>query len=115
MAMAEIVYMADQESHEVAEGFEAMQIGENDFMSIQHFHFDPGGSVPEHEHPHQQIGFVYRGDLTFIVNGEEHEVGAGDTYIIYSHEPHYGVNHGDEPVDGVDIFCPPRGEADWMD
>lgn len=113
--MAEIVYFSEQEAHEVAEGFEAIQIGRNDFMSIQHFHFEPGGSVPEHRHPNQQIGFVYNGELTFYVNGEEYLVGPGDTYIIDTNEPHYGVNNGDNPVDGVDIFSPPRGEADWMD
>ena len=107
--------MATTDDAEVAEGFSVAQLGANDFMSIQHFHFEPGGSVPEHEHPHQQIGFVYRGELTFYVNGEEHTVGPGDCYIVDSNEPHYGVNEGDEPVDGVDVFSPPRGAADWME
>jgi quercetin dioxygenase-like cupin family protein len=113
--MAKIVHMSELEPREVADGFEAMQVGQNDFMSIQHFHFEPGGSVPEHAHPHQQIGFVYNGTLTFYENGEEHVVRPGDTYIVDSHEPHYGINETDSPVDGVDIFSPPRGEADWMD
>lgn len=113
--MAEIVKFEEETPREVEDGFEVVQIGHNDFMSIQHFHFEPGGSVPEHDHPHQQIGFVYNGHLTFYVNGEEYEIGPGDTYIVESHEPHYGVNNGDEPVDGVDIFSPPRGDASWMD
>ena len=113
--MAEITRLSTFDDEEVSEGFSVAQLGANDSMSIQHFHFEPGGSVPEHEHEHEQIGFVYRGELTFYVDDEEHTVGPGDCYIVEANEPHYGVNEGDEPVDGVDIFSPPRGPADWME
>ena len=113
--MPEIVRLDDHEPREVSDGFEVVQLGANDFMSIQYFRFMPGGSAPEHDHPHQQIGFVYRGELTFTVEGEEVTIGPGDTYSLYSHEVHAAENTGDTPVEGVDVFCPPRGAADWME
>lgn len=113
--MADIVRFDEQELREVSDGFDVVQVGQNDFMSIQFFRFHPGGAAPEHEHPHQQIGFVYQGELTFTVEGERVTIGPGDSYILYSHEVHSAVNEGDTPVEGVDIFSPPRGPADWMD
>ena len=112
--MSEIVRLDDLESREVSDGFEVIQLGENDFMSVQYFRYLPGGSAPEHDHPHQQIGFVYRGELTFRVEGETVSIGPGDTYILYSHEVHSAENDGDTVVEGIDVFCPPRGAADWM-
>ncbi|TYL37828.1 hypothetical protein CV102_13915 [Natronococcus pandeyae] len=61
------------------------------------------------------IGFVYRGELTFTIEEDTVTIGPGDTYILYSHETHAAENTGDIPVEGVDVFCPPRGAADWME
>lgn len=84
-------------------------------MSIQHFRIEPGAVVPEHEHHHEQAGFIYEGELVFLVDGEELEVGAGDSYTIPGGEPHGVENRGSAPVLGVDIFSPPRANPDWME
>ena len=112
--MAEINRLGDYEPREAGEGFEVVQLGRNDFMSIQWFRYFPGGWAPDHDHPHQQIGFIYAGELTFSVEGEEVIVGPEDTYILESHEVHSARNEGDVAVKGIDVFCPPRGAADWM-
>lgn len=113
--MAEIARLEDRALEEVREGFKVAQLMANDFMSVQFSRFEPGGSAPEHDHPHQQIGFVYSGELTFSVEGEEYTVGPGDTYILYGYERHAAKNEGSVPVEGIDVFSPPRGVADWMD
>lgn len=90
-----------------------LAVGEN--MSVQHFEIEPGADVPEHDHHHEQAGFVYEGELTFLVDGEEFTVGAGDGYTIPGGEPHAALNEGDDVARGVDIFSPPRESPDWQD
>jgi quercetin dioxygenase-like cupin family protein len=88
-------------------------VGED--TSIQRFAIEPGAEVPEHDHPHEQIGVITEGALTFVVDGEELVLGAGDTYVIPGGEPHAARNDGDVAVEGYDIFSPPRANPDWQE
>ncbi|MFB6075465.1 MAG: cupin domain-containing protein, partial [Haloarculaceae archaeon] len=78
------------------------------------FHIEPGARVPEHDHRHEQVGYVERGTFTFVVEGEEYTIGAGDSYQIPGGEPHAAENRTDEPVSGIDVFSPPRVDPDWQ-
>lgn len=92
------------------------QLAAGDDMSVQHFRIESGATVPEHDHHHEQSGFVYRGELTFVLaDGEEVVVGEGDSYVLAGDEPHAAENRGEEPVEGVDIFSPPRTDPDWAE
>lgn len=70
----------------------------------------PGHSVPEHSHPHEQIGVVYAGRALLRIGGEEREVKQGDLYCIPGGVPHGNVCLGDEPFVMLDIFYPVREE-----
>ncbi|MFQ3284874.1 MAG: quercetin dioxygenase-like cupin family protein [Natronomonas sp.] len=83
--------------------------------SLQHFEIDPGATVPEHSHPHEQTGFVYEGTLTFVSGGETVVVEAGDSFSIPGNEPHSAENRSDVPVRGIDVFAPPRTDPDWVE
>lgn len=98
---------------EAAEGVHLAQLVAGDRMSIQHFHFEPGAAVPEHSHEHEQLGYLYRGSVTFYVSGEEIVIGTGESYAVPSDEPHRVVNEGADPAQGIDIFAPPRPNPDW--
>lgn len=88
--------------------------GEN--TSVQHFRIEPGAVVPEHDHHHEQTGFVYRGELTFLLEGgEEVAVGAGESFVLAGDEVHGAENRGEVPVEGVDVFSPPRTDPDWAE
>ena len=100
---------------EAVEHVHLAQLAAGEEMSVQHFRIEPGATVPEHDHPHEQAGFVYEGALTFLVDGEEIVVHAGDSYSIPGDEPHAAENRGDTPVQGVDIFAPPRPDPDWAE
>ena len=106
---------AEGDTVEVVEGVHLTQLVVGGEMSGQHFHIEPGASVPEHSHEHEQVGIVTRGTLTFLVDGEEVVVGAGESYGIPSEEPHAAENRRDEPVQGIDIFAPPRADPDWAE
>ena len=109
----ETVTQADRETVEVVDGVHLTQLAAGEETSIQHFHIEPGAEVPEHSHHHEQTGFVYAGALVFEVDGEEHVVGANESFTIPSNEPHAAVNRGSEPVHGIDVFAPPRPDPDW--
>ena len=91
--------------------------------SLQRFEIDPGATVPEHNRPHEQTGFVYGGTLTFVSGGtltfvsggETVVVESGDSFTIPGDEPHSARNEGEIPVRGVDVFSPPRPDPDWAE
>jgi quercetin dioxygenase-like cupin family protein len=102
------------ETTEAGEGVNLAQLAAGELMSVQYFRIDPGAEVPLHDHPHEQTGFVYRGELTFLdEDGEETVVVAGDSYTIPGDEVHAAENRGEGPVEGVDIFSPPRETPPW--
>jgi quercetin dioxygenase-like cupin family protein len=111
----DVVPGADAEAVEAVDGVFLTQGAVGEETSIQRFEIEPGESVPEHEHPHEQIGMITAGAVTFVVDGEERVVEAGDTYVIPGDEPHAAANRGDEPVVGYDIFSPPRANPDWQE
>ncbi len=107
------IALSDREATEVTDGVYLAQLAAGERMSIQHFHIEPGATVPEHSHEHEQAGFIYSSALTFIVDGEEFTIEQDDSYTIPSEEPHAAENRTDEPVDGIDIFSPPRLDVPW--
>ena len=111
----DVVPDADLESVEAVDGVFLTQGAVGEETSIQRFEIEPGESVPEHDHPHEQIGMITAGAVTFLVDGEERVVEAGDTYVIPGDEPHAAANRGDETAVGYDIFSPPRANPDWQE
>jgi len=86
--------------------------GEN--MMIAHVYLDKGAVVPEHSHHNEQITYVLKGALKFLL-GEDQEtevvVGAGEVLTIPPNLPHSAVAL--EDTLDVDVFNPPR--QDWLD
>ena len=101
---------------EAAPGVALSQLAAGEEISVQHFAVDPGERVPEHDHPHEQAGFVTAGALTFLLaDGEAVTCEAGDSYVLAGGEAHAAENRGDERAEGIDVFSPPRVDADWAD
>jgi quercetin dioxygenase-like cupin family protein len=104
------------EEVEVEEGVALAQLAVGEEMSIQHLRMAPGARVPEHEHHHEQVGFVYRGEQTFVLaDGEAVTVGPGESYWLESHEVHAAENRGDEELLAIDVFSPPRANPSWLE
>lgn len=109
----EIVGDNDVEAAEAMPGVHLTQGAAGERASIQRFHIEPGATVPEHAHPHEQIGTVTGGALTLVVDGETRVVTTGDTFVIAGGEPHAARNDGDQPATGVEVFSPARPNPDW--
>jgi quercetin dioxygenase-like cupin family protein len=89
-----------------------MITGEN--TMIAHIYLDKGGVVPKHSHHNEQITYVLKGALKFLMGedqGEEIIVRAGEVLTIPPHLPHSAVAL--EDTLDLDIFNPPR--EDWLD
>ncbi|MFB6150430.1 MAG: cupin domain-containing protein [Haloarculaceae archaeon] len=111
----ETVPHSARETVEAVDGVHLTQLAVGEEMSLQFFHVEPGAVVPEHSHPHEQVGYITSGSGVFVVDGEEFPVGPGDSYVLPGGEPHSLENRTDEPLDGIDVFAPPRANPDWME
>ncbi len=67
-----------------------------------------GSSIPTHNHPHEQVGFVVSGTMELTIAGETRLVREGDGYAIPSGTPH-SVFTSEDCV-AIDIFSPLRTE-----
>jgi quercetin dioxygenase-like cupin family protein len=107
---------SEAETVEVSEGVYLTQMALGDRMSIQHLRMDPGTRIPEHDHPHEQVGFVYRGTQTFVLEGGSTvDVGEGESYAIPGDEIHAAENRGGGTMEAIDVFSPPRPDPPWLD
>jgi len=73
-------------------------------------HIPPRGIVPEHSHPHEQMGICLKGKAEFRTGEEKKTVGEGMFYWIEPGEKHSVVSLVDEPSLFLDVFSPPREE-----
>ena len=110
----EKIGLSDLETTEAVEGVHLAVMAGSESMNVQHFEIEPGAVIEEHSHPHEQTGFVYDGEVTFVLEDEEVVCGPGDSYAIPGGQPHAAENRGEETVRGVDIFSPPRENPNWQ-
>ena len=69
--------------------------------------FEPGTEVPEHAHPHEQMGIMISGRLEFTVAGETQVLETGDIWRIPGNVPHQ-ARAIDGPAVALDVFHPVR-------
>ena len=72
--------------------------------------YQPGEGTGGDDYTHgdsQEICLVQRGRLQLTVNGEQHELGPGDSIEYRTSTPHAILNIGDEPAEAVWVVTPP--------
>jgi quercetin dioxygenase-like cupin family protein len=69
--------------------------------------FEPRSSVPDHSHPHEQMGMMISGRLEFTIGGITRVLGPGDIWRIPGGVAH-SVRAFDEPAVALDVFHPIR-------
>ena len=78
-------------------------------MMMSFVHLAPGGEVPLHDHPHEQIGHMVEGTMYLTIGTEERLIRPGDAYTIPGGVPHRAVG-GPEGGLALDIFSPLRDD-----
>ncbi|MBT3233505.1 MAG: cupin domain-containing protein [Calditrichaeota bacterium] len=81
---------------------------EGETMMIVQTEILPGRSVPEHSHPHEQLGVVKSGRVRLTIGGASKDLEAGDVFAVPPDVPHRADCIGDEPALVLDIFTPVR-------
>ena len=76
-------------------------------MMLSFVEFDPGAVVEPHSHPHEQVGLLVEGELTFTIGDHQETVQPGDMWRIPGGVVHSAVA-GDQPVKALDVFHPVR-------
>jgi quercetin dioxygenase-like cupin family protein len=79
-------------------------------MTVAFFSIATGSAVPEHAHPHEQIGTVLSGEMELDIAGEKRAVGPGQAYRIPTNAVHSGLCLKG-PAEVIEIFAPVR--EDW--
>ncbi len=69
--------------------------------------FEPHSVVPDHSHPHEQMGVMVSGRLEFTVGGITRVLGPGDSWRIPGGVVHR-VRALDGPAVALDVFHPVR-------
>jgi quercetin dioxygenase-like cupin family protein len=76
-------------------------------MMLSLVEMDPRAVVEPHSHPHEQMGMLLEGELTFTVGGEKKKLKPGEMWRIPGGVVHTAVA-GDKPVKALDVFHPIR-------
>jgi quercetin dioxygenase-like cupin family protein len=69
--------------------------------------FEARAQVPEHSHPHEQLGMVLEGELVLRIDGVDHRLRPGHGYVVPGHVPHAAWTE-EEPCRVLDVFQPVR-------
>jgi quercetin dioxygenase-like cupin family protein len=97
---------ADATPVEMLPGLIRRTLADGESLMICEFTFDADVEVPNHTHPHEQVGYVVSGRIRLTIDGESSDLGPGDSYHIPSNVPHGAITP--EPTVVVDAFSPPR-------
>ena len=102
----QVVQLDQQAPFDLAEGVAGRPLfGAGAMLNL--IEFEPGSTVPEHSHVHEQLGIVLRGMQALVVDGVAHELGPYQAYVLPS-----GVVHsaycGPEGATVLDVFQPVR-------
>jgi unsaturated pyranuronate lyase len=68
---------------------------------------EPRAVVEPHSHPHEQMGMLLEGELTFTIGDETKTLRPGEMWRIPGGVIHTAVA-GDKPVKALDVFHPIR-------
>lgn len=69
----------------------------------------PNAAVPEHSHPHEQMGMMVTGTMTLTIAGETRTLSGNEIYLVPGGVPHSAAA-GPEGAVALDAFSPPREE-----
>ena len=92
----------------LVEGFNARFVTGSRIM-LSFVQVAPGAIIPDHNHPHEQLGYVVEGSLLLNIAGDERNLQPGDAYTIPGGVTHRAVG-GPNGCFVLDAFSPPREE-----
>ena len=100
-------YRHNEEGYlEVAPGVSMKTLTFGEKMSMTEFRLEKGNLLPEHSHPHEQIGYLVSGYIRLKIGEDEKDIFPGDSWSIPG-----GVSHCAEIIEAsvaIEVFSPVR-------
>jgi unsaturated pyranuronate lyase len=104
--MSYFVQRSDCSQHEIFPGVHIFTTaGERMMLSV--VELAPHAVVEPHSHPHEQMGLLLEGELTFTIGGQTRTLRPGEMWRIPGGIVH-GCVAGDQPAKALDVFQPVR-------
>jgi quercetin dioxygenase-like cupin family protein len=94
--------------HRIFPGVE-IRTAAGDGLMISVVHLEDGAVVPDHAHPHEQMGYLVSGRLEFTIGGVTRLLEPGDQWRIPGGVRHRVVAVGG-PAVAIDVFHPVRDD-----
>jgi len=88
------------------DGIRLKTLTHGEHVSMLEFFLEKGANLPDHEHPHEQIGYLISGRMDLTFSGQVYEAMPGDSWCIPG-----GVQHGVTIVEdsiAIEVFSPVR-------
>ncbi len=70
------------------------------------------GTTTDHAHENEQIGYIVSGEVEITVGETTRVLHRGDGFAIPPHVRHAFTVISGEPLEYIEVFCPPRQEND---
>ena len=99
------VNLNDLPVKEVVPGFRGKFIHSQN-ITLAHWTISAGAELPNHDHPHEQITTLIKGDFEFTLADEVKRISAGESVVIPSNISHKGKAITD--CYAIDVFYPVR-------
>lgn len=105
---------------EIVEGDVERVVYTGEKLQVMEYRFPAHKTFAAHKHDeNEQMGYVVRGTMGFMVGDEERTLGPGDFYHARIGEVHSAWTF-DEPAVLIDVFAPPRDDIleysnDWVE
>ncbi|MEN8098293.1 MAG: cupin domain-containing protein [Chloroflexota bacterium] len=93
---------------EMLPGITRYTLGTGEAMMLCEITLQKGVSVPLHDHPNEQVGYVISGVIELEIRGKVRTLTAGDSYYIPGGVKH--MAHAVETTKVIDVFSPPRDD-----
>jgi len=94
------------EAQDLGNGLMVKFLGSGKNINVLHWNMADGSTVPSHEHPQEQFGYVIKGGFQMTIGTEEAILKAGDSYFIPGGVPHFFKALGE--TEAIDAFSPVR-------
>jgi quercetin dioxygenase-like cupin family protein len=108
MTVSYFITPAESPQIEQLKGVHRRTMATTEHMMVCEFFLEREALIPEHQHPHDQVGYVIYGKIEFVVAGTVRVCQPGDTYQIPGGVLHSARALVDTLV--VEVFSPPREE-----
>src|SRR5262245_63516776 len=100
--MTYYVQRSDCSQHEIFPGVNIFTMAGQQMM-ISLVEFAPRAVVQPHSHPHEQMGMLLEGELTFTIGGQTRTLQPGEIWCIPGGVV-YSAVAGERSVEGLDLF-----------